>query len=322
MNRITSVYILFSTLFLTFQFIGLYSENNHNLDSKNILSPLLFYFSWLISIFIPKFLPNTKREERKITYKKSINLAIIFLFIELLTRLTLYNPSRGFIYALKSSYFYFDSNFSGLIIASLISFSLYLKLRLGLKLTHQLIALTVLLFLTFSRGAILTTFIVYITFYSIKYFKIRAYITLFATVVFFCYMTYQYLFLDMNFQSIDGSFNSKFYIFKLAYDLFPELSLNNKLFGIGLGNTELYLGFFAHNIFVTFFLEFGILGSFLFLLFVTYTIIKSNSFTLFIWLPTLIGGVSLFGAYSPYIFILATIILSEEISFKFNRIDS
>ncbi|MFY3768925.1 hypothetical protein AHYW_004190 [Providencia manganoxydans] len=315
-NKLTCIYFIFSTIFILSQFTGLFIANSLYSNEINYLSPLLFYFSWLISIFIPNIIPNTLPYDRKKIYLRAINVSLVFLCIETLTRILLYDSSKGFIYAFKSSYFYFDTNFSGIVIVSLISFSIYIRKRLNVNINKQILFLSILLLLTFSRSAIIAGIISLVVFYRLDKFRFKAYLILLSTLAIFSYMLYQYLYLDVNFRDLDGSFNSKFYIFSIAENLYSSLPYTLKFFGIGMGNTEFYLKIFAHNIYVTFFLEFGIIGSFLFILFVVYSLIISKSFSIILWLPIFICGISLFSAYSPYIFIINAIIISEEINFK------
>ncbi|OAT52671.1 hypothetical protein [Providencia heimbachae] len=311
-KNLTYVYFLFSTLFLISQYIGIFLSKLTYDNDINVLSPLLFYFSWLISIFIPNIIHTIPYKKRNSIYIKSINISIIFLSIELLSRTLLYESSRGFIYALKSSYFYFDSNFAGLVITSLIAFAIYLNKVLEVKVKKQIFLLFVLLLLTFSRAAIVAGIIIIIIYHSIVRFRLKSYFTLLATFFTFSYLLYQYLYLDINFRDLDGSFNSKFYIFSIAEDLYSSLPVDLKFFGIGMGNAESFLGIFAHNIYVTFFLEFGIIGSVVFLSFTAYSLYISKSYTIILWLPIFICGISLFSAYSPFIFIINAIIISEE----------
>ncbi|MEQ5679564.1 hypothetical protein AB7351_13680 [Providencia rettgeri] len=213
---------------------------------------------------------------------------------------------------MKSSYFYYDSNFAGLVITSLIAFAIYLNKVLEVKVKKQIFLLFVLLLLTFSRAAIVAGIIIIIIYHSIVRFRLKSYFTLLATFFTFSYLLYQYLYIDINFRDIDGSFNSKFYIFSIAEDLYSSLPVDLKFFGIGMGNAELFLDIFAHNIYVTFFLEFGIIGSVVFLSFIAYSLYISKSYTIILWLPVFICGISLFSAYSPFIFIINAIIISEE----------
>lgn len=73
-----------------------------------------------------------------------------------------------------------------------------------------------------------------------------------------------YLFDDVNFLNIDGSFNSKFYIVNKAMELYEQLPHFSIMFGLGLGNFDKFTEIFAHNIFVTMFMEMGIVGTLLF----------------------------------------------------------
>ena len=110
---------------------------------------------------------------------------------------------------------------------------------------------------------------------------------------------------------MDGRFNSKFDMISQAFEFYTTQSLMTHMFGVGLGNTEQLLGIFAHNIYVTLVLEFGFIGSFLFITFIFYSLKKTNFNSLYIWLPVCISGISLFGAYSPFLFILNAVIYNE-----------
>lgn len=309
-------FFLFPVLFLLSQFLGLHFNKFYFNNNVNILSPLLFFISWFLSFFLLQGLPYIPKERRIIIYNKLIKYSIIFFILEFITRLFLYQGNKEFIYAFKKSFFYFDSNFTGLVILSILAFSLYIEYRLKIANKTKYILL-LLIILTLSRSAIFTSFIlIIITNNYLLNFKSKSYFLLSIILIIFSYMSIEYIFFSGNYQSIDGSFNSKFYIVKEAFHLYSTLPIENKLFGIGLGNTDLFLNIFAHNIFVTMFLEFGIIGSLLFIIFIIYSLFNSNHYCLFIWFPILIAGISLFGAYSPYLFIINAIIYFEENYYK------
>ncbi|MCU6210682.1 O-antigen ligase family protein [Morganella morganii] len=308
MKKITAITIIFITVFSVSQSIGLLYNPGKNIT---ILPVIIFIYSWVISIFILETPPIIDKEQRKKIYIKVIHLSIIFFIIELLTRISIYQEDKTFLYSFKKSLLYFDSNFAGLVIISILSFSFYLKKRLLLNTNKEIIILTLLTFLTMSRGAMFVAILLPFLFLG-KYFKTKLILSLMIVLSTFIYMATNYILMDTNYVSIDGSFNSKFYILKKSLYFFESLPMESKLFGIGLGNTESSINIYAHNIIATLLLEFGIIGSLLFLLFIIYSVIKSKCYSLFIWVPTIIAGISLFGAYSPFIFIINSVILFEE----------
>ncbi|HFV8474734.1 TPA: O102 family O-antigen polymerase, partial [Escherichia coli] len=141
----------------------------------------------------------------------------------------------------------------------------------------------ILLFLTMSRAAMVTLLaMLYVLNNKAKIGKRSALVFLFVICV-FIYMSISYLFENSNYSNIDGSFNSKFYIISQAFEFYTTQSLMTHMFGVGLGNTEQLLGIFAHNIYVTLVLEFGFIGSFLFITFIFYSLKKTNFNSLYIW---------------------------------------
>ena len=310
-------FFILPILFLASQLLGIYFNKLFFKNDINFLSPLLFFISWFLSFFLLQGLAHITKERRIIIYKKLINYSIIFFILEFITRLFLYQNKKEFIYAFKKSFFYFDSNFTGLVILSILALNLYIGYKFKIENNKTKYILLLLIILTLSRSAILTSLIlIFITNNSIFNFKFKSYTLLSIILIIFSYMSIEYIFFNGNYQTIDGSLNSKFYIVKEAFYLYSNLPIENKLFGIGLGNTDLFLNIFAHNIFVTMLLEFGAIGSLLFLIFIIYSLFKSKHYCLFIWLPILVAGISLFGAYSPYLFIINALIFFEENHYK------
>ncbi|MCV4698148.1 hypothetical protein OFB92_34060, partial [Escherichia coli] len=60
-------------------------------------------------------------------YKNFLMFFVMFMFLELITRVIIGNLSEGILYAFKKSLFYFDSNFTALIDISILGFLLFLK---------------------------------------------------------------------------------------------------------------------------------------------------------------------------------------------------
>lgn len=310
-QKYTLLTIIFSFLFLISQLVGIYIYGDYP-EGANYLSPFLFVYSVLISACVSESICKIDVSNRIKIYKIFYNVAIIFLVIELLTRLINFNASKDGFYALKFSLLYFDSNFTGLVILSLCSFLYFLKYSMKIDVKLQRRILYILLLATLSRAAIAALIITRLGLSNNKKIKSRSTIILVSGFAIFSFMAVMYIMQGESFVGIDGSFNSKFYIVNKAMTFYQTLPIVVKMFGIGLGNTEQFINIFAHNIYVTMILEMGIVGVLLFVLFIKYTLKISRGYAIYVWLPVFISGISLFSAYSPFIFIMTALICYES----------
>lgn len=308
--------VMMASVFFVSQIFALYiTHKSISLDTAlNIKTFIIFVISVLYGCVISEFY-DVKSINRYRIYKRLSKFIIVFFVIELLLRIYNGNLNNTWLYAFKSSQLYFDSNFASLVLLSF--FMLYLFL-FNLKVyqdRYTLIILFILILLTFSRAAIATSIISYVIFYNHRTFRKKALISFVLYLITFLTLCVAYIIFKDSFVSIDGSFNSKFYIVKEAINVLEKESLGSLIFGIGLGNFEDITGIFAHNIFVTFIVETGVVGTLTFSMFVIYTCIRTKLNSLYVLLPMVICGLSLFGSYSPYIFsILAIIVMETEIN--------
>lgn len=317
-NRFSLWTIVFALLMGISQFVGIYYKSTVSPypEGANYLTPLLFIYSILISVGVNEVFPSLDKKDRIKCYKNAVFLFCIFMIIELIIRIIIRDSSEGILYAFKKSLFYFDSNFTGLVDLAFLGFMLFLMNNRVVHFKKSKYLVYMLTFLTMSRAAIITLFAVFYVFKNKNKIITRSMIIFFAIIIVFCVMTISYLFEGSSYSSIDGSFNSKFYIINKALEYYQTQTLFTHFFGIGLGNTEQVIGIFAHNIYVTFVMEYGIVGTFLFLLYLIFSINVTKGNALYIWLPMLISGISLFSAYSPFLFILNAVIYNETLSLR------
>ncbi|WP_367680572.1 hypothetical protein [Candidatus Fukatsuia anoeciicola] len=263
--------IYFALLFFLFQILGMYFTDKTvtYVGGINILSPLLMMCSILISIGISESINKLKEIDRIKIYKNTFTIAIIFFLIEFTTRLVIGDNNKEFIYKFKDSLFYFDSNFTGLVIMSMLFLIAYLNIRFNYKSKLNKFIFFMLGTLTFSRAVIITMLIGSYVFNNKEKYKRRSIFICFSGLTLFLFLVKFYIFNGINYKLIDNSFNSKFYIIEKIINFYNHQSIGTKLFGIGLGNSEKIIGIFAHNIFTTFFFEMGVIGSFfLFFIFI------------------------------------------------------
>lgn len=282
------------------------------------LSSMLFCYCFLLGLSIIHIGNSLLVMDRKVIYLKVSNYLIIFLIMDLLSRVIMSQGVYGNFYDFKWGFFYFDSNFTGLVVLSYIIFYTLLKrnniVDIGMA---KLVFLFVLLIFTFSRAAIFACVVFFVIYFLPKRFRFFI-LFLFSFISIYVFVKMVGLYLNgESFVTIDGSFNSKFYVIKLALDNYINLEIENKILGIGLANFGYFSnGYFAHNIIVTFLYEFGILGIVIFLgyLFFSYKYIGNE--VLYFFIPFFIAGFSLFSAYMPFFFVLVSCLYIERHSLR------
>lgn len=277
-----------------------------NIDPKiSYLSTILYLYCILIGAQTVTTGITVEVSRRIYIYNFIYNILIFFMILEFLLRIV--NSSHtGSFYDYKWSLLYFDSNFVSFIILFFLMFAVFLKekniFNIG-KIRFSL--LIILLILTFSRASIVSFIVTYFFVKSGSKYK---------TPIFILFLiSYFYAATDLvgkytsgtSYVDVDGSFNSKFYLISVAIDNYDSVPLVNKIFGIGLSNFLYYSGgIFAHNIFITLFYEFGILGTLMFVFFLVYSYFKIGKDITYIYIPLLVVGFSLFSAYVPFLFVL------------------
>jgi hypothetical protein len=100
--------------------------------------------------------------------------------------------------------------------------------------------------------------------------------------------------------SEDESFRSKVYIFDIFVD---GIQIKDTFwFGMGIGNSKEFLGIYAHNIFLLYFLEIGFIGLLLWLIMIITILVKTNWVGLIILFPFLIAAQSAVGYGAHYLY--------------------
>lgn len=216
------------------------------------------------------------------------------------------------IYPFKfNSIMFLDSNFAGLYCLVLFFFNDILAYYYFAKkfFVFRWIVLAGLLILTLSRASIITCLVSYPVYIALRKRKnpVKQLKVIFI-LSFLILLPFVYLY-----RNIDDSLSSKFGILRSARDLFVQLPLLNKFFGIGFGNTMSALNIGAHNILVVYILEGGVIGAG-FVSILWYMIIKSTkNIALIILLPIIINGLSLTSTSMPYLYACLSILVCLSI---------
>jgi len=274
-------------------------------NEVRISSSLLYLYCILLGAQVISVGKGINKNKRVKLYNIIYNILILFMSLELLLRIA-FSGNFGSFYDYKQSFFFTDSNFSSFIILFFLMFAIFLKNKKVLDIGGiRFIILFILLLMTFSRASILAFIVSYLFLISNKKYRTPLFIVFILTYIYFSYRLVSKYISGESFVDVDGSFNTKFYFISIAINDYPLVPLVNKIFGIGLNNFFYYSdGFFAHNIFVTFLYEFGLLGFLIFLYFIFYSYRKIGKDFTYILMPLLVAGFSLFSAYMPFFFVL------------------
>lgn len=320
--------IYFLVVFSSVLFISLKFKNNSVFADRTVILSLSCAFYYLMSQLL--LTPNvgslvnitisfsyyalTLIVIRKLILtdlKKVLNVfnyvSFLLLSVELVWRLTHpvfiisetgelpSNTIEVILYAYKKSSIMFgDSNFVG-IYALCMAFLNYYLLKKGFwGKRYPIFLFSFFILGSLSRSAIISALFSFLILPVLlnSTNKTRKYVT-YLLMVAFIPVTY---FLIQG----DSSFQSKFRIILRTVDFLSTAHLPTLLFGIGFGNTVDYFGVGAHNLFITYILESGIIGLFLFLLFQFYLIFKTKKESLYLTLPLFISGYSLVGHAIPF----------------------
>jgi hypothetical protein len=305
-SSILLIYILFLVIFI----------HKDSLFSGAFINIFLGLISF---IFIRLTKRNIKEKYYNVIIYMMFYITLIFISADTIYRLlhpnyfarTAYLESRWFYYYKKNSIMFADSNTTGLIALILYFFiieleriknNIYIKI---IKSKYIKFILIILLISSFSRASYIAFIIgiLYKNYYSQKK-KYNKNIIKYLAIPIIIIMAY---YIILYLYNSDLSFQSKFYIVDLAINVYKKFPLYNKIFGIGFAEWQDVLGIYTHNIFITYFIQTGLIGLTLFIFFIISTIKKAK----YIWVPILIVSLSFFSYLGmPFLFVPLAIIFN------------
>jgi len=219
-----------------------------------------------LSILIfPVFYYYLKNDRNVKALPYFLNLCLIYFIIEMFYRVSfpVYAIQPGveeeWFYPYKLNSFVFqDSNFVALHLFCLLYISIILKLN------KYIFVFLILIFLSFSRSAMLGGVLACLYYLSVN----TRYVTIIKPIFYLSTISvFIYLILHIN-MITDGSFLSKIYIIDEALTYMSNnFTLFQYLFGNGLAQTYDALGIGAHNIAVVLIFETGIVGTIIYFLY-------------------------------------------------------
>ena len=287
-------------------------------DEKNWIRPTGFPLFLLVGVLAAKF-GRAVQIEKQGQYIKRVSTWLLWFFaVDCITRL-LFSPylhqrlvdasPSGYVpetdplfYRYKMSFFFGDGNNAGLALLCLIALMLAYHRDVGGK---RIFIAFVLMLGTISRASIFAALCQYIIY---RYWRFRRWLLLSAIVlvpliIIALMSSYSASGAD-EFKQFDGSFASKLMLLDKMVDIYSDADLKLKLFGIGAGNLEGLINIAAHNIAVTFAIEFGVIGSICVVCYVWLLARKSALAGYLLVLPMVINGFALVLTSTPYFYLV------------------
>lgn len=254
---INYIYLFVSLFFIGFlSVVSLLIKTDVGMVLNAVLSILIFpvFYYYL----------KCSNSIKSITY--FLNICLTYFFVEMVYRVSFprYSVQQPgmedeWFYPYKFNSFIFqDSNFVALHLFCLLYISIVLKLN------KYIFIFLILIFLTFSRSAMLGGVLACLYYLSVN----TRYVTLIKPLFYLSTISaFIYLILHIDIIT-DGSFLSKIYIIDESIKYMSNnFSLFQYLFGNGLAQTYDTLGIGAHNIAVVLLFETGIIGTIIYLLY-------------------------------------------------------
>lgn len=208
-----------------------------------------------------------------------------------------------------------DSNTTGLVAMILLFLLLGSRFSLGIRrFRWDTWALIVLVFLSFSRSAIIATFFSMIIVH-VRYLNQRQKI-IFGWLILYPGMMIAALAILWYFMP-DGSLTSKFYILSLLNQHITSSNPMTLMFGIGLGKSIDLFGIHTHMLFVTYFVDGGLISL---LSFIVFLLAYVRRYDYVIILPVLIASASYFLYLgTPFLFAPLAIYANIEDALKYQK---
>lgn len=286
--------------------------------TPNISAFVNFIFSLVVFLVVCLILHKTSQSTIIDLSEKLIYFSLPLLIYEAYYRIS--NPvffvdfaekgrdELAFYYFKINSIMYQDSNFVAIFILSLFFFLLYVKQYTNKKYYISFTLLFVLIFATLSRASIISLLI------FLFLYQFRAFFYRYKKIVFIISVSIISFLIPilMEYRKIDDSFSTKFGIFERTFEYFTNATINYQLFGVGFGNAYEVLEIGAHNFFVTYFVESGLIGLLFILIIWTYILIKTKYKAGIVMFPFLLNGMSFATGAIPYLYVIFAVILVLE----------
>lgn len=285
----------------------------NNGASNMIINTVFSYLYFLIVLYL------SKTTELKILHKviliflsSSILLLIIESFLRIKEFNTLYfkilamiSGNNDFYSSKTDSIMFADSNSTAFLSGTILLLLVYLRQFKTALLKYALLIISIL---TFSRSAILALVVTYIML-LINKMKILSIVSLLVMI------PTSYVLLSKNYFDYflnDASFSTKIDIIRNTVLYINNANVSDFLFGVGFGNAQEYISIWAHNYFVTYFIETGVIGLILNIIMLVKLLSMSKYENRYLLLFLAITGLSFVPYTMTFFFVANAIIIVLE----------
>lgn len=284
----------------------------------NVSAFLNFIFSLIVFLVVSIILNKTSSKTIINLSEKLIYFSLPLLMYEAYYRIS--NPvffvdfaekgreDLAFYYFKINSIMYQDSNFVAIFILSLFFFLLYIKQLTDKRYYKSFIFMFILIVATLSRASIIS-----LIFFLILY-RFRSFFYMYKKIVFFLSIGLIAILTPILLanRTLDDSFSTKFGIFERTFEYWTTTTIVNQFFGVGFGNAYEVLEIGAHNFFVTYLVESGLLGLAFVLIIWMSVLIKTRYKAGIVMFPFLLNGMSMASGAIPYLYVIFAVILTLE----------
>jgi hypothetical protein len=271
-------------------------------------------FAPMYLIFILIFSEHTSEIFLKKLGEKFIRYSLIILCIEAVLRysISLYgiilNPDNYYdFYAFKhNGPMYRLSNAVACHLVTLLFFILWWGKTYKKSMKKEFFIILVLIALTFSRAsipAVILGFFYYHFFKNLNWKKSLLVLLTKGIIGVFALLILRYFINDYSFQS-------KFLIFDEAWIYYQTASWKNILFGIGFYETGNIMTYYAHNYFLLFLMETGIIGLILLCTTLFILIKTTNGAAMIVLVPFIIQTSTESNTFLPYFYVVMALIVT------------
>lgn len=314
-NKISSIPLLLCIYLLLSQLII-------GVEFRALISPCLAPLYFVLTLFL---LQTVKWDIAARYIDKFIFISLWIFIIECLWRLSHpslpegveeINPeqySRWYYWFKGAGLMYIETNGLAIHIIVVYFFTLWWSKVRQKRWLLVKASFLILLFLTFSRAAIISVPIGWYYCYSFckKSINSQLLIVILASLSLLCLFP-----LLFSFMESDPSTLEKLNVFKKIIDYYSQIDLFSLVYGIGNYNSKVAFGTYAHNYLLVFLVEMGLIGLLLILLQFYIFIKYSRGNFLYVFVPFFVQIMSSTIIFIPYFYMIAAIMVYYSINIQ------
>jgi len=268
----------------------------------------------LFLVFILIFSEQTSEDFLKKIGRKFISYSVIIFSFEAIFRYAINfwlihqgtNPEQTFYQFKINAFVHNCSNMVAILLVLLLFFMIWWKDTYKESLKKEIVIISVLIVLAISRAAIPAVVVGLLYYFFFKNADWKK-----ALLVFFSMGFFGILALWALRYFPDYSFQTKFLILEEALIYFQTASLSQILFGLGFTLSEDIMTFGAHNYFLVYLMESGVIGLLLVCATLLIFIKASNGKVMIVLLPFIVQTMAASSSFLPYFYVIMALMVTK-----------